>query len=437
MDAMSVVEVAGLLVERPGIVHFDFSAAGQKSSSCRLSPGVAPLTFHVMQPLNLILLGTTLAVGAHAEFKADVAAIRQVGAEGKGNALASPAWQNLARGDAKSIVSLLAAMDDANDLAANYLRSAVDAIVDRELTAGRPLPQADLEQFLSNTRHNPRARRLAYELIARVSPATGEKLLPTFANDPSVELRRDAVQRLIDAADKALAAQDKPSATKGFAEALTYARDEAQIKKVAGELRKLGQDVDLPRHFGFLTHWKLIAAFDNTKFAGFATSYPPEKELNLAAEYDGKLGKARWVDVATANEYGMVDFNKPFGDLKGVTGYAFSEFNATTAGPAELRLGCKNGWKVWFNGKLLFGRDEYHRGSRIDQYRMPIELKAGKNTILVKVCQNEEVKDWTKEWEFQLRVCDASGTAILAKDRPATPKAATGAATADAKKGAK
>lgn len=390
-----------------------------------------------MKPLSLILLGTTLALTAQADFKADVAAIRQVGAEGKGNPLAAAAWKSLALADAKFLVPLLAAMDDANDLAANYLRSAVDAIVDRELAAKRALPQADLEKFIADTKHNPRARRLAYELIARVSPATGEKLLPTFLNDPSVELRRDAVQRLIDTADKALAAADKAAATKEFSNALTYARDEAQIKKVAGELRKLGQEVDLPKHFGFLTHWKLIGSFDNAKLVGFDTAYPPEKAVDLAAAYDGKLEKARWVDVATANDYGMVDFNKSFGDMKGVTGYAFTEFNAAEARPAELRLGCKNGWKVWFNGKLLFGRDEYHRGARIDQYRLPVELKAGRNTILVKVCQNEEVKDWTKEWEFQLRVCDASGTAILAKDRPATPKTGAGDAKAETKKGAK
>jgi len=389
-----------------------------------------------MKPLSLILLGTTLALSAHADFKSDIAAIHQVGAEGKGNPPAAAAWKNLAKADAKSLVPLLTAMDDANDLAANYLRSAVDAIADRELAAGRKLPQSDLEKFLAEKQHNPRARRLAYELIARVSPATGEKLLPTFANDPSVELRRDAVQQLIDAADKALAAQDKVGATKGFSNALTYARDEAQIKKVAGELRNLGETVDLPKHFGFLTHWKLLGAFDNTKLVGFDTAYAPEKAVDLTATYDGKLDKARWVDTATPHDYGMVDFNRAFGDLKGVTGYAFTEFNAAAAGPAELRLGCKNGWKVWFNGALLFGRDEYHRGARIDQYRLPVTLKAGKNTILVKACQNEEVKDWTKEWEFQLRVCDASGTAILAKDRPATPKGPA-TAKADSKKGSK
>jgi hypothetical protein len=39
-------------------------------------------------------------------------------------------------------------------------------------------------------------------------------------------------------------------------------------------------------------------------------------------------------------------------------------------------------------------------------------LKKGGNTILVKACQNEQVEDWTVQWQFQLRVCDATGTAI-------------------------
>ena len=38
-------------------------------------------------------------------------------------------------------------------------------------------------------------------------------------------------------------------------------------------------------------------------------------------------------------------------------------FLSEKARPAELRLGCKNGWKIWLNGKLIFGRDEYHRGA--------------------------------------------------------------------------
>jgi len=48
----------------------------------------------------------------------------------------------------------------------------------------------------------------------------------------------------------------------------------------------------------------------------------------------------------------------------------------------------------------------------IDQYRMAAELKKGKNSILVKVCQNEQKEEWTVEWEFQLRITDALGTPL-------------------------
>jgi hypothetical protein len=72
-----------------------------------------------------------------------------------------------------------------------------------------------------------------------------------------------------------------------------------------------------------------------------------------------------------------------------------------------------NSWKVWLNGKLLFGRDEYHFNSEIDQYLMPAQLQPGRNTILVKVCQNEQTEDWAGDWDFQLRVTDPLGTPIL------------------------
>ena len=71
------------------------------------------------------------------------------------------------------------------------LRAAVDTIAARE----KKLPLKGLNQFLANKANNPRARRLAFELIQGTAPDAAEKLIPTMLNDPSVELRRDAVQR--------------------------------------------------------------------------------------------------------------------------------------------------------------------------------------------------------------------------------------------------
>ncbi len=339
--------------------------------------------------------------------------VRAVGAEGRGNIEASAAWKTLAVSNLTQLTLILAGMDGADDLVANWLRSAVDTIVARESAAGKKLPVDDLLAFVRDTKHNPRARRLAFELVARVQPGTTEKLLPGMLNDPSLELRRDAVERVIADATRTLEAGKKPEAIQRYREALRFARDVDQVQSLARKLRDLGETVDVQKLFGFLTHWKIIGPFDNTGGKGFATMFPPEKAIDLAAEYDGKSGKVRWSDHVTKDEFGMMDINTVYQPLKEVTAYTYTEFVSDKAQPAELRLGCKNAWKVWLNGKLLWEREEYHRGMQIDQYRLTGQLQPGRNTILVKACQNELTEKWTVEWQFQLRVCDHLGTAIL------------------------
>jgi len=343
--------------------------------------------------------------------------IRAVGTEGRGNTEAAAAWQKLSAAGADGLIPILSAMDGANELALNWLRTAVDAIAGREQAAGRKLPVAALEKFVRDTKQHPRARRLAYELIARDDPARAQRLMAGLRDDPSTELRRDAVQRLMDEAAALTKAGKSNDAIPKYQAAIKSARDVDQVEGIAKELKKLGSPVSLPSVFGWLSEWKVIGPFDNKDRAGFDKVFPPEQAIDLNAEYDGANGKVRWQDYQSTNDYGKVDLNKPCGELKEVTGYAYTEFYSEKARPVELRLGGKNSWKVWLNGKLLFGRDEYHRGAEIDQYRMAAELKPGKNAILVKVCQNEQKEKWTVEWEFQLRVTDALGTPIASAKR--------------------
>jgi len=376
-----------------------------------------------MKPLLSGLLAVALCTAAQAaDLSAIIKTIRAVGPEGQGNAAAAKAWQSLSKAEASALPQILIAMDGANPLAANWLRAAVDTIAARE----KKLPIDALQKFLADKSHTPRARRLAFELIRAADAKLAAKLIPGMINDPSVELRREAVAQVLDAGKIA----NQPAiAVKEYRKALDAARDIDQIKAATKALRDLKQEVDLPRHFGFLMHWNVIGPFDNSERAGFAKVFPPETNVDLEATYDGKAGKVKWSSFVTADEYGMVDINKAYpgpGDgLKEVTAYAYTEYHAAAAGPVQLRLGCKNAWKIWLNGKLVFGRDEYHRGMRIDQYQLDVNLAKGRNKLLIKLCQNEQMQDWTKQWQFQLRVCDPTGTAILATNRPATPKKGT------------
>lgn len=364
-----------------------------------------------------LLIATQVSIGVADPLDDQIAVIQKVQGEGEGNVEAGKAWAKLVEADANALVRVLEAMDGSNPLAANWLRGAVETIASRTIEKGGKLPIAELGEYLLDRSHNPRARRLAFDLIARVSKETAEKLVPGMLNDPSVELRRDAVQRLIDQGGALVKAEKKAEASILLRQALQAARDVKQVETIAKQLRGLDRPVDLPRHFGFLMNWKAIGPFDNTDRKGFAAAFPPEKGVDLKGTFEGKDEKVSWSDFGTKDEYGMVDVNQKYGELKGATAYLYTEFVSESDQPVELRLGCKNAWKIWLNGKFLFGRDEYHRGMRIDQYHVQGQMKKGHNTILIKLCQDEQTERWTKEWQVQIRVCDSTGTAILSADR--------------------
>ncbi len=366
--------------------------------------------------LSLIFTAAAVCNGlffvSAAEVEESVRAIRGIGAEGKGQVEAAKAMQSLRSADAKSILTILMAMGEGNALADNWLRAAVETIAQREMTKGTRLPMLELGQFVLETSNPPRARRLAFELITRVDPVTADRMLTGMVNDPSTELRREAVQKTIQQAETSLAESNKVGAVLLFQQMLGLARDVDQVDSIAKSLRTLGQTVDLPWTLGFLTQWKVVGPFDSTGGKGFAAVYRPEETLDLGAEYDGKTGKVRWQTLAQTEEDGSASMNKPFTPLKGAAAFAYTEFNSEHAQTAELRLGSKNAFKVWLNGKFLFGQEEYHRNKAIDQYRMAGQFQAGRNIILVKVCQNEQTEDWATEWDFQLRVCDSLGTPL-------------------------
>lgn len=372
-----------------------------------------------MKTFLLCLAACLRLTASAADLSAHLAPILAVGPEGKGNAEASAAWQKLtATADASSLPDILKAMNGAGEISANWLRGAISVIAQR---ADGKLPLEAIKAVAIDTGNSPAGRALAFDLIRRSDKAQWEALVPGLLNDPASELRREPISRLLE--------EGKSSATTApLRQALEAARDEDQIKAAAEALREKGETVDLPRHFGFLMDWHLIGPFDNRKRAGFDMAFPPENAVDLAAEYEGREMKpgeksvAKWIPYTSSSQFGTIDFNKPVGMFKEVTGYAYTSFNCPEERDAELRLGCKNAWKVWCNGQLLFARDEYHRGAQIDQYRLPVKLKKGANSILVKCCQNEQTETWTVEWEFQMRICDAAGTAILATDRKPTPE---------------
>lgn len=378
----------------------------------------APRLWLVGVVLSILAAGSTPLTGVSlagdtGDLQDALAKVKAVGPKGAGNAAASNAWAELSEAQASSLPTILTALDDANPLAANWLRSLVDSIGERELAAGRPLPLADFESFVLDQSHAPRSRAVAYQWLLEGDPAAADRLVPGFLHDPSVEFRRLAVARLLTQAESSAKDNKKDDAKSIYTEALSGARDLDQVEEIANKLKELGQEIDLNKHFGFITKWWIIGPFDNVGGKGYAQVFPPEATFDPKASYDGKTGPVLWQEHASNDPIGVIDFNKALVKASGVTAYAYAEFESPVEREADFRVVCICACKLWLNGQLIDESEVYHSGAAFDQYVSRGKLLKGKNTILVKVCQNEQTEEWAQDWRFKLRVCDASGTAIL------------------------
>src|SRR4051812_9254676 len=100
----------------------------------------------------LVLAGAGLgAVGQGTSVEPLLQKIKAVGKEGQGSVAAVKAVQQLTAQGTAALLPVLAALDDANPVAANYLRAAAETIADKALAAKKKLPAKELETFALDT----------------------------------------------------------------------------------------------------------------------------------------------------------------------------------------------------------------------------------------------------------------------------------------------
>ncbi len=345
-----------------------------------------------------------------------VAVLRSVQPGAVGSAEARKAVGQLTSVGVRALIPLLHGFRDAGPLADNWLRNTFEQIVDAETKADHKLPATELEGFVQDQTQSPSARRLVYETLKRSDAGIEDRLIPQMLMDSSPEFRRDAVARLIREASEVTEATKAASL---YRQAFGGAVHEDQVKTISEALRKQGEEVDVQTHFGFLSEWLIVGPFDNRDEKGFAIAYGPELDIESGkapdpqAEYDGQLGKVRWQAISTKDDYGVVDIAKQIENYKGSQMYATTTWTSDKDRQVEIRLGTPNSWKLWVNGKLVFEREEYHRSSQLDQYRVPVTLTTGTNTLMLKICQNEQTQDWAQRYQFQVRICTSTGSAIM------------------------
>jgi hypothetical protein len=344
-----------------------------------------------------------------------IKSVQSVSLNGVGHPEAVQAMQVLNRISVDQLPLLFEAMEGCNKLSANWIRAAAQKAIGK----ADAVPVAELTAYFNDQSGDPLGRWLAYQVIVENEAGFREKTIDALAMDPSLPLREIGIEHLLEQA-RAIEVNDGDDDAKAkkmaiLNSAFEHALDVGQIQEIAKLSSKLGKEINLREHLGFLPTWKLIAGFDNKDESGFDVVYGPEKDLeniDTSKGYSVDEETVDWIETTTDHETGIVNLNELIGKKKGVIGYAVGTFESPIEGPAEIRIGTWNAHKIWINGTLFMSNEIYHNSSSIDKFSAPISLKKGENEIVIKLCQNEQTQPWAQEWSFQVRICDASGKAI-------------------------
>ncbi len=376
------------------------------------------MRLHVLSWALLASVGSTL--GGETSLEKDIGIVIR---QGRGAAEGRSAWDRLSQAKADALPVLLEGMNTKDVVAANWLRTAFDRIVDREVKAGgKNIDQAALLTFVKDPSKQGHARRLALDLVEGLKPGTRDQLVLDWLDDP--EFRHEAVAKVLDKAQVVNKTGNSLIAVNLYRQAFDKSRDVQQARDAAAGLQTGNVTVSVGDHLGCLMDWYLIGPFDGMGQKGFSLSYPPEKKFDLADEMQGQSKKVRWKryqvkepsPTSGARHQALVNLaeKSALGNADDAVGYAYTEFAVEKAITAEMRGAADDNLSVWVNGVKVFAAEEWRNGVRHDRHRFPVKLNEGKNSVLVKVCQSAAPNP-EPNWEFILRVVDTTGKGIAMK----------------------
>ena len=151
--------------------------------------------------------------------------------------------------------------------------------------------------------------------------------------------------------------------------------------------------------------WMVLGPFDNEGGIGFNTPYIHEDitEIDINTIYNGIDNPVSWKNTTDTILNGNIHLGEK--NVNWHVYYAYAKVTSPYEREVQFRFDSDDQGKVWLNGKEVFSHTKTY-AVRLDKYKTTVTLQPGKNSILIKVCNEEGACN------FILRITDQDGQAV-------------------------
>jgi hypothetical protein len=162
----------------------------------------------------------------------------------------------------------------------------------------------------------------------------------------------------------------------------------------------------------------VAGAFDNDQGKGFHEAYPPELGVAPQAAMKGMRVPVKWRRAEASDLDGVLHLASHISPSSQALAYALTRFSIAQNAPAQLRITTSDPIRVWVDGELVIS-EERVEGFDLDNIVVPVPLKAGKHTLLIKSANQ------SGRWRLMVRLTQPNGQNLavksLSQNLPALP----------------
>jgi hypothetical protein len=152
---------------------------------------------------------------------------------------------------------------------------------------------------------------------------------------------------------------------------------------------------------GFVVNWRILGPIPwGEAYESVGEVYDAGKMANSRKPM--KAGKVNLEWKAFTARQPKIDLQEILGAHDDVSAYAYTEIHLDKPCKVQLKFGHDDGFKCWFNGKLIGGFDQTSSWV-IDETTLSTVGKKGKNMIMVQIIQDGG------GWAFSTRMLDEEG----------------------------